>query len=154
MGATREEERMEGNLKIESLFRDYCEEVAKLTKEARPFAGMFGFGSGPKDDPCHARFVEAVNREAARQAEDKVPAEEAKQTVGLLLSLQQSCDREGLVYWTCMAVHGAALPLIPLLHPEDAKEICDAYAKALPRRMRMPLQERVMKALAARAKET
>ena len=144
---------MEGNQKIETMFRKYCEEVAKLTKEAKPFSGMFGFGSGPKDDPCHARFVEAVNQETAQMTADHVSEEEAKRTVQLLLSLQQTCEREGLVFWTCLAVHGAALPLIPLLLPKDAGEICEEYQVALPRRMRMPLQEKVRKALAARAKE-
>ncbi len=137
---------------IENLFQQYCEEVKELLKESKPFAGLFGFGTGPKDDPCHARFIKKVNQETERMANEPVSADEASKTVRFLLSIQLGCEKEGLIYWTCMAAHGAALPLIPLLLPTDALEIFDTYSKDLPKRMRMPLQEKVMKALRNRSK--
>ena len=144
---------MEKNQTMEEMFRKYCDEVANLMKGAKPFAGMFGFGSGPKDNPCHERFIADLNREAERMAAEPVSPEEAKKTVSFLLSLQQTCERDNLVYWTCMAAHGAAVHLIPLLLPEDAEALCKQYNAMLPRRMRMPLQEKVMKMLSARGRE-
>lgn len=147
---------MEGKQSIETikaLYGQYCEEVELLLKEAKPFAGMFGLGSGPKDAPCHAGFIAKLGQETERMAQEPVSAEEAAEVVRYLLSLQDSCEKEGLMYWTCMAAHGAALPLIPLLSTAGAADILEMYNSNVPRRMRMPLQDRVMKSLKTRAKE-
>ena len=144
---------MEGTEKLRALYAQYEEDVRKLLSEARPFAGFFGFGTGPKDDPAHQRFCQAVQQEAERMAEEGATPEAALDAVRFLLSAQQNSRRDGLAYWTMMAAQGAALALIPRLSPEGAKAAAAEYEKTVPRRERMPLQDRILKALRARGAE-
>ena len=139
---------------LQNLNARYREDVETLLANAKPFAGWFGLGSGsPKDSPLHGRFYEDVNALAAQLAEGKPSAEEAAGFIAYLLRAQKEAGQDSLAYWTCMAAHGAALPLIPFLRPEDAAALAGTYAVDVPRRERMPLQKKVLDALLARGEE-
>ena len=116
---------MDAKSQLEALYAEYKKTVEKVVKDARPFAGFMGLGGGPKDDPCHRKFYEGVCLLTGRLAQEGMSAAEAKDCASYILGAQCAEEKEGLLYWTMMAAHGAVKPLLPLLTREDAEALAD-----------------------------
>ena len=129
----------------------YEEAMDKVIARLRPGDGLLGLGRDPKRDPCHMAFYEAVGETVARFAGEELAAEEAFQAARFLLSLTQ-VERRNLVRPMMEAVQGHALPLIPLLEPGQAEELAHWYGAHYPKRQRLPVQDKVMRALEKRAR--
>lgn len=141
---------MEKQKELEGMYQRYYDDLKKALSGAKPFAGLFGFGSGPKDDPCHMRLIEDVKTYVSGLAEQNPTVEDAKAVVTYILTEQKNVDKDSLGYWTLMAAHGAALPLIGRLSREDALTLAEEYGRLVPKRERMPMQDQVLKALKRR----
>ena len=48
--------------RLEALYNDYIGTVQELERNRKPGEGLFGMRSGPKDNPCHERFSEDVEK--------------------------------------------------------------------------------------------
>ena len=142
---------MDRILELQGRYAAYRDQVAALQRSAPPFAGLFGLGSGPKDDPCHRRFLSEIAQCTEAWAQEEMEPDEAAAVVGFILQVQTQDEPRGLCYWTAMAAHSACLALIPKLEAQDASALAARYAHDVKRRERMPLQERVLAALRAQA---
>ena len=138
---------MDAKSQLEALYAEYKKTVEKVVKDARPFAGFMGLGGGPKDDPCHRKFYEDVCLLTGRLAQEGMSAAEAKDCASYILGAQCAEEKEGLLYWTMMAAHGAVKPLLPLLTREGAEALAADYERQVPPKVRMPLQEEILTAL-------
>ena len=127
----------------------YEEDVDNMVARLRPGDGVLGFGRDPRRDPCHMAFYRAVGETVARCAEG-LDAAAAFRAVQFLLSMTQE-KRHMLVRPMMEAAQGHALPLIPLLEPGQAAELARWYASRYPRRQRLPVQDKVLRALEKRA---
>ena len=142
------EERMEAALR--GRVERYEEAVDSMTSRLRPGDGVLGMGRDPRRDPCHMAFYEEVGETVARFQATEPEAGEVVQAVRFLLTLGQG-DRRPLVRPMLEAAQGHALPLIPLLEPGQAEELAHWYGASYPRRQRLPIQERVLRALEKRS---
>ncbi len=125
----------------------YLKDALEAEKNRKLGEGLFGFGKKPGDEPFHGRFLE----DAAKILSSDIPPEER---VALLAEVFRvpSPDAPKAAYWGLLAVHGAALPLIPGLEVEEARKLAASYAADYPRWKRLPAQDKVLKALEKAAK--
>ena len=139
---------------IRALYEDYIAAVVELERNRKPLAGIFGFGGGPKDDPCHDRFVEeltALLRDFAGQEPDSA---QIRSVLEYIYAAPQENREPAAAYWMLIAVHGLTLELIDGLTPEDAAALYSAYAGGCPRWKRMPVQTKLLEALALISNKT
>lgn len=138
---------MELQQKLESIFARYEKDVVKAAKEASPFGGMLGFGGGVKNDPCHVRFYEDVTQ-WAQEAEGSGAGEETLfAAVEYVLCNAVDCSPRNETYGMRIAVHGCVKPLIPLLTQEHRRALKATYEANYPKRMRLPVQNQIVKLL-------
>lgn len=124
------------------LYEAYLELVGQLQRDRKPFEGAFGLGGGPAAHPCHRQFAQDVEGALAQ-----VP--EAERLDGMRYIFQQPLHwkKDPMLYGMLRAVHGAALPYLKDLSPEQARDLQWWYESAYPRQERMPCQVRVIAAL-------
>ena len=124
---------------LHELVNDYAAEVTALIAVSRPTDGLFGIGSGPKNDPCHVRFYETM-----RQA---VAEGDAYENIRFLLRASQECSVPELCRPMLEAIHGLAEPLAEKLTAEQCRELMAWYDENVPKRRRLPVQRSLYKAL-------
>ena len=135
---------------LQRIYDDYLETLAQVIAKSKPTDGILGFGGGPKNDGCHQIFFDALNAKTCEYAELPVSSQTAAELVEVILNAQQKVKEDSLAYWTLIAGHSAAKPLIPLLDKEDARRIEQHYEENLAPKRRMPLQCEVIDMLLAR----
>ena len=133
---------------IQEIYRSYQEEYSQVVKKARFGEGLFGFGVGPKNHPCHTQFAERLEKclnEADLQSAD--PAQ-IRELLAFMFDAPLNCrGDEDPKYWMLLAVQKLTLDLIPLLAPDDARTLATKYAYDYPRHKRLELQNKVLAAL-------
>lgn len=134
---------------LTALYEQYQREVDAVIKKAKPTDGILGFGHGPKDDPCHERFIHSFTDLIGRSVLEGVSAEEADGLLSYIFEAQQK--EKTFVYWSMIAVHGEAMPLISFLTKERASEMLDQYQAMFPQNHRLPVQDKIVDALARQA---
>ena len=132
---------------IEKLYQAYVEEGTALEKKRKPWEGIFGFGKKPADDPCHTRFIQALEEQLSSFREAGIPSAEARDVLRLIFRYPVDHPCPASVYWMLLAAHGTAFGLIPHLQEADAAALKTEYEALYPRRGRLPVQDQVLKAL-------
>ncbi|MBQ9007822.1 MAG: hypothetical protein IJ088_00615 [Clostridia bacterium] len=127
----------------------YLEEIDRVKQKAKPGAGLFGIGVGPKDDPCNDRFLTDMQSWFERFAQSEPSSEEVEEVMDIAFTAQQ--QRQDFVFFTLIAIHGMALPLVQRLLPEAAERQALAYEERVPRNQRMPVQMKLLDELYRRA---
>ena len=130
------------NKRIEE-YISYCE---KLFKNSNPFAGVFGFSGGPKEDKGHREFYDSVGAMTDRVLNEGEP-EEISQMAEALLFSASSAEKGHPAYWMIRAISGHALKLIPELTPERKYELLKRFSAAFPKNKRLPIEEQIIKEL-------
>lgn len=127
-------------------YAQYEETVGHLRKNSPPFAGFWGWGDDPRNDPCHTRFYEDVGTmvEAllASGPEEAVVYEAAR----WLLAAPSECGHKDAA-WFQYAAQGHCRRLIPLLTAEHRVELARLFDEICPRRERLPVQKEIYKLL-------
>ncbi len=124
----------------------YLKEAEALEAAAKPWDGLFGFGSRPSDHPCHSRFVEALAEKIHGSADDLTPIE-VLGAVTLVLQAAADHPEPASIHYTLIAAQGAVLELLPRLQAEDRADLLARYQAWYPRRTRLPVQKLVAKEL-------
>lgn len=111
------------------------DEFHRLERNRKPFEGIFGFGGGPQNYPCHEVFAQDLER-LLNQFSAQAPSSDQVGPVldYIYFSAPARWKSETAVYWMLLAVQGLTLDLIPLLDGADAETLCKAYQEAYPRR--------------------
>ena len=130
------------NKRIEE-YISYCEE---LFKSANPFAGVFGFSGGPKEDKGHREFYDDVGIMTDRVLNEGEQEKISQMAEALLFSVS-SAEKEHPAYWMIRAINGHALKLIPELAPERKNELLKRFSATFPKNKRLPIEEQLVKAL-------
>jgi hypothetical protein len=139
--------------RIEALYDGYLQTAAELEKNRQFGDGLLGLRPGPADDPCHLRFageLEALLQEAAASADS---GEAAAILQHLYTAPKRTRDIPLSAYWMLIAVQGQGRELIGLLSPEDAAALLVLFNKRYPRRMRLPIQDQILKQLKLQAEK-
>ena len=135
---------------IQALYEAYWEKTKQLERDRKPGQGLLGFGSGPKDDPCHDRF--AQDAEAFLKDLETAPPDQIRDVLAFVYHTPLDHPEPLTAYWMMRAVHGLTLPLIGRLTAEDALALKEVYERDYPRRDRFPAQKKVLSALTRAAK--
>lgn len=134
---------------FKAITASYIETTETVFKKAPLFAGVFGIGRGPKDDPCHLDYYNNILAKAEELAADSEATEqEIFDCTEYLMKLEStSAGERQMVQYMLMTVQGCTKGLIPLLSEEHRTELADWFGKAVPRRMRLPVQNDIFKLL-------
>ena len=137
--------------RLEALYNDYIGTVQELERNRKPGEGLFGMRSGPKDNPCHERFSEDAEK-MLRDFRDTSPtSEDSAAMLRYILTIPESWQELTCAYWMLIAVQGFGIDLIEFLNPADAKALTELYNAYYPRRIRLPVQEKLLKKLKQQA---
>ena len=137
----------EDTARFEGIFRTYLEAINTAERNRKLGEGMFGFGGGPANDPCHVEFIkqlEAFLEEFRKKTTDSA----AVKTV--LSEIYSAADRNPdpqSAYWTLIAVHGITEDLVGSLSKEDAASLLAAYEDSFPKNRRLPAQNKIVSLL-------
>ena len=132
---------------VRSLWEAYIAETERLERDKKPGAGILGLTPGPKDDPCHDRFLFQAQALLGRMAEAAPPSDEVRETLEYIYRAPQNHHEPLTAYWSLQAIHGATAPLAALLSPADARALGDEYRKMYRRWERLPAMKEALTAL-------
>ena len=133
--------------RFRGIIATYVEELEKAEKNRKPFGGLFGFGQGPGDYPCHETMDRQVAELTAEAADTEESPEETAELVKTVLQAETSRKWPEAARLALLAIQRHTLPLIARMSPEDRGEISAWYADAYPRRRRLPVQRQIVKEL-------
>lgn len=139
--------------RVEALIDAYLQTAGELEKNRKFGDGLLGLRPGPADDPCHERFaaeLEALLRECAAA---KPSSGEAAEILQLLFGRADEKRMPLSAYWMLIAAQGLGRELIGLLTPEDAAGLLRFYRTRYPRRVRLPVQNQILKQLKLQAEK-
>lgn len=128
--------------KLENLIQDYLSTTDIIIKNQKPFAGIFGFSGGISKDGCHEVFLNKLQR--TLEEDDTLDAYEVVKFL-LYADTRYECQRS--VSFMLTAIQGLAVPYISKLSDEQKKEFKDYFDKNIPRRTRLPVQDKLYKEL-------
>ena len=139
--------------RLRALYEGYLTEAEAAERSAAPGAGLFGFGKGPEDDPCHDRFVAALRAFYEELAILKTQSGTVRELMEYACAAPRENPRPRSAYWMLIAVQGLTIPLAERLNPADAGALAELYEKSCRRSERLPVQKQLIDALRAAAKE-
>ena len=137
--------------RLEALYNDYIGTVQELERNRKPGEGLFGMRSGPKDNPCHERFSEDVKKLLQNFRDTSPDSGDSAAMLRYILTIPESWQELTCAYWMLIAVQGFGIDLIEFLNPADAKTLAELYNAYYPRRIRLPVQEKLLKRLKQQA---
>ena len=133
--------------RLREILDTYEEELRIADRARKPASGLFGFGQGPGDDPCHSRMDQAVEALFGDMARDSAEASETGQVITSLLYAESEDRWPEHARLALLASQRHAIPLLSSLDRESRKELCAWYEKRHPRSRRFPLQKKIFLAL-------
>lgn len=133
------------------ILKNHCSRYLAEAQEARGKAGLcdglFGMGKDPRKDPCHERFYRAVESWTDEFLKQETTAQQRAAAAAWILKAADEHRGEMDVFWYLYAAQAHAIPIIEKLEQEAAKELLIWYDRAHPARERMPVHDRVYRAL-------
>ena len=132
---------------LETAYTDYAKELEAGEKKQRVTDGLFGFGHSLKDDACHDRLDERLER-IVKEIRDAGPSpKEAERAVRMLLKPREKDFPQQSAGWMLRAAERHALELIPFLDASAAEAILEEYSAWYRPWDRLPAQKRVISML-------
>ena len=135
---------------LEEAFQLYREELAEGKKKLKPMSGFLGFGHSLKDDACHEKLDERVEKAVNGIAGLNPSPEEAERAVRMLLR-DDGKEWHETAQWMLRAVERHSIPLIPFLKKETADRFYREYGSRYRRWERLPAQKKVYEELKKQA---
>ena len=138
---------MEYTDRLNARIDEYIAKVEDLMLKKGAFDGLFGLGHHPKNDPCHGVFYEDVKKLVDEFVAGSHTEEEAESLAETLIKADSVRGNLPEVQMMYIPIQGLVIPLVPMLSEAKKKELGEWYVKYVPRRMRMPVQNNLCKAL-------
>ena len=135
---------------LEEAFRLYREELEERKKKQRPMSGFLGFGHSLKDDACHEKFDERVEKAVNGIAGLNPSPEEAERAVRILFR-NDIRDWHETAQWMLRAAERHSIPLIPFLTKDSAERFYQEYGERYRKWERLPAQKKVFQELKKQA---
>ncbi len=143
------EEKLE---RLEGIYRDYREEIAKAEEKLRPTDGIFGFGASLSNDACHQRLDERLRDAVGEICALSPSSSDAERAAGILLRSREADFPQNAARWMLRAAERHALPLIPFLDRDAAFRLWKDYEKRYRPWERLPVQRELVAEMKKRAK--
>lgn len=132
--------------RLQALLADYRADIDRLERSRKPTDGLLGFGKKPGDDACHDKMDERVRALAGEMTADP-DADGIAPALRLLLNAGTDETWPDHARWMLLAQQRHFLPLIPRLSAGERAELAALYDSLYPRRLRLPVQKQLAKAL-------
>ena len=132
---------------FQALYEAYIDTVNQLERNRKFGQGIFGFKGGPKDDPCHDRFMQDTQALCTAFAGEDHSSEEIREVLAYVYTAPLAYRNRSTIYWMLLAVQGLTAELAEQLAPEDASALFLSFSRDYPRRERMPVQKRLLEVL-------
>ena len=133
--------------RFQGIMGQYSEELEKAGTRRKITGGLFGFGAGPGDDPCHEAMDKQVGELTAQALAEETRPEELASLVTAILRAEKDRNWSEAAKWAVLAIQRYTIPMIPKIGPEDRKKLSSWYSQAYPKRIRLPIQKQVVKEL-------
>ncbi len=144
---------MAGIDQLKTRYHEYTQFNRDLYANAKLTDGLFGFGNDPKKDPGHTQFFQDIAAIVQEMASLPPTAEEATEAVRWILDAESLVAKNSSASWMMIAAQQHAEKLIPFLLAEDAARILKSYTLKYPKRIRLPIQNQLIKSLKAQSKK-
>lgn len=131
---------------LQERYGRYIEEANAVTADAPAMAGLWGFGSDPRKNPCHMAFYKDVEQWVQEFRASGPDSRILFQAVRWILCAAAE-HRNQPAYGYLYAAQGLCRELIGLLTKEQCGELLAFYDAHYPRQDRMPVQQEVCKLL-------
>ena len=128
----------------------YIAQVEDLMSKKGAFDGLFGLGHHPKNDPCHMTFFEDVVKLVGECVASSPSSEEADSLAETLIKADAVRGDLPEVQMMYIPMQGQVIPLIPYMSEEKKAELGAWFVQAVPKKMRLPIQKDLCKALGVR----
>ena len=135
---------------LKKLTEDYISATDALLANRRFGEGMFGMPDSARSSPVHMEFFNAVEAAVKEYVSGTPQAEITDEAVRFLLTASEEIPCNNLASWMLIAVQNHALPLIPLMSEDKRAEMYVWFNEHVPRLQRMPVQQKIIKALKKR----
>ena len=132
---------------VRELYDGYIAKAERLEREKKPGDGLLGLSSGPKDDPCHDQFADALEGFLDDMRRQQPTSAEIRDVLAYIFGASQEHKEPKTVYWMFEAVHGMTADLIGLLDRGDAQLLWDEYVRNHHRWALLPSQKSALAAL-------
>ena len=136
---------------LEQAFAEYRADLERYEQKKNPLGGLFGVGSSLKDDSCHDRLDERIEKTVGEMSVLHPSPEDAARAVRMLLKPQDGIPWPLAAEWMLRAIERHTLLLIPFLTPQDAGAFLKEYASRYRPWDRLPAQKEVCRALKRQA---
>ncbi|NCB73270.1 MAG: hypothetical protein EOM51_00785 [Clostridia bacterium] len=138
---------------IRTVYADYINDVIQLEATRKPTDGLLGFGKKAGDDPCHDRFASRLEQELNALATETPSSETVSAVLHFVFNAPNEHKELKLAFWMLQAVSGLTEKLIVFLSPQDAADLLESFSELYPKRIRLPVQQKIAKLLNEQAGE-
>lgn len=135
------------------IYDDYISKASLAKEKSSPMEGLFGSKSSPKDSPCHEDFYSALKDKLNSFVDVGISQESAMSVIAYIISSSTIHRKDTLVFPMMYAAIGLIEPLIDKVDASQAMTIADFFESNYSKSDRLPVQERVYKALVIRSRE-
>lgn len=132
---------------MRALLADYVQDVQALVQKRSPWDGLLGTGMPLGREACHGAFSDAFTALVSAAAAQPVAADDAAAMARQALEAPLTQPENGTVRLMLEAVQGELVPLVGLLTPARAAELCAWYRETYPRGTLLPSQHKLLDAL-------
>lgn len=132
---------------LADLYAAYLQKATELERNRKPGQGLFGFGQTPADDPCHEAFIVAVGELLDGSAQAGISQDALTECLAYIFHAPLEHPSPASIHWTLVAAHSACLKAVEALDAEHAQRLYEQYCGDYHRRDRLPVQDRIVKAL-------
>ena len=133
--------------RFREIMSEYREALDSDRKRRKPLSGIFGIGAGPGDDPCHDTLDRKTVQLTEEMAAETTTPEEATELVRAVLMAESSGVWPEYAKLALIAIQRHTLPLIRQTDPAGRAELAAWYEKRYPKRMRLPVQKKILEEL-------
>lgn len=135
---------------LQALMDEYERSIQKVVAGLRIGDGILGMGRDPRREPCHMEFYEGVGSTVHELVKEAVSSQDVVRVAKFLIALGRESQYSELTRPMREAVQGHIQMLVPLLSPEDARELAHQYAGQYGRCQRLPVQKQLLRQLEQR----
>ena len=148
---------MDGQQRLTELYEKFGAQARQARREGdRPenlFRRLFGGGASPATEALNETFYREMEALTAEFAAGEPDSAAVRAWCAFVISRAAESEDDPVAKWMLVAVQGLLTPLAARLSAADAAAVRQLLEAHYPARLRVPVQEQLLRALAAAEKQ-